>query len=272
VTVHDPTAAAAGRTGRAARHEPHRGAGLAVALLLVAACSGRAPSTAPSSSSSVPASSLGAASSAVTGTPSAPGLAIGTPLVVGQQPGIKAALADTVGGPVVSVYEAQVAVPGPLPLGSGQPVGLTCPPSPVGLVGASSVGWTTAGQSILALAGDASAAGPVGIGFSADCAHTTLLAPQTATSWSATAAPSFMGAGVWYLGMAPGDPSSAVAWSPASGQLAMKGGFESWTSDGGRTWTSGADRPGYPGGLGLVRRLLASRAGGAPRLAGSGVH
>jgi hypothetical protein len=79
-------------------------------------------------------------------------------------------------------------------------------------------------------------------------------------------------AGVWYLGMAPGDPGCAVAWSPASGQLAQKGGFESWTSDGGRTWTSGADRPGYPGGLGLVRRLLASRAGGAPRLAGSGVH
>ncbi len=184
----------------------------------------------------------------VAGTPSTPGLAIGTPLLVGQRPGIKAALAETASGPVVSVYEAQVAVPGPLPLGSGQPVGLTCPPSPVGRVGTASVGWTTAAQSILALAGDASAPGPVGIGFSADCAHTIVLAPQTATSWSASAAPSFIHAGVWYLGMAPGDPSSAVAWSPASGPLAQKGGFESWTGDGGRTWTSGQTDPAMPAG------------------------
>jgi hypothetical protein len=221
---------------------------VAIAAVLVAACGGRAPSTAPSASPSEPASPLAAASSAVMGTPGAPGLGIGTPLLVGQRPGIEAALADTASGPVVSVYEAQVARPGPLPLGSGQPVGLTCPPSPVGLVRAASVSWTTADQPILALAGDASAPGPVGIGFSADCAHMTVLAPQTATSWWATAAPSFMGAGVWYLGMAPGDPSSAVAWSPASGQLAMKGGFESWTGDGGRTWTSGMTDPAMPAG------------------------
>ena len=223
---------------------PARRPGLAVAVLLVAACGGRAPSTAPSSSS-VPASSLGSASVPAAG---APGLAIGTPLLVGQQSGIKAALADTASGPVVSVYEAQVAVPGPLPLGSGQAVGLTCPPSPIGLVGAASVGWTTAAQSILALAGDALAPGPVGIGFTRDCAHPTLLTPQTATSWTATVAPSLMGAGVWYLGMAPGDPSSAVAWSPASGPLAQKGGFESWTSDGGGTLTSGQTDPAMPAG------------------------
>ena len=270
MTTPVPGANVARRTARAARHAPHRRVVLAVVVLLVAACGGRAPSTAPSPSQPAPGSSIGGPSLPAAGAPSAPGLAIGTPLLVGQRTGVKAALADTAGGPVVSVYEAQGAVPGPLPLGSGQPVGLTCPASPVGLVGAASVGWTTAGQSILALAGDASAPGPVGIGFSADCAHTTVLAPQTATSWSASVAPSFMQAGVWYLGMAPGGPSTAVAWSPASGPLAMKGGFESWTSDGGRTWTSGQTDPAVPAGWDWTGafwqvapgRLVASRGPG----------
>ena len=196
----------------------------------------------------MPGSSLGAASVATTGTPGAPVLAIGVPLLVGQHTGIKAALADSASGPVVSVYEPQLAVPGPLPLGSGQPVGWNCPASPVGLVGASSVSWTTAGQSILALAGDASAPGPVGIGFTPDCARTTVLAPHSATSWAASVAPSILNAGVWFLGMKPGDPNTVVAWSPATGQLAMKGGFESWTGDGGRTWTSGETDPAIPAG------------------------
>jgi hypothetical protein len=195
----------------------------------------------------VPGSSVAGASAPVTGTPTSQGLAIGTPLLVGQQPGGKAALADTASGPVVSVYEAQVAAPGPLPLGSGQPVGWNCPPSPVGIVGTTAVTWVKASGSILALAGGASAAGPVGIGFAPDCSHMTVLAPATATSWTASAAPSSFEGGVWFFGMAPGDPQTVAAWSPATGQLAMKGGFLSWSSDGGHTWQSQTS-PAIPAG------------------------
>src|SRR5450759_4624719 len=100
-----------------------RATGLAVAALLVAACGGPAPSASPPPSSLVPGSSVGGASAPVTDIPTSQGLAIGTPLLVGQQTGVKAALADSASGQVVSVYQAQVAAPGPPPLGSGQPVG-----------------------------------------------------------------------------------------------------------------------------------------------------
>ena len=155
-----------------------------------------------------------------TGAPDSRGLAIGTPLIVGQQTGVKAALADSAGGPVVSVYQAQVAAPGPPPLGSGQPVGWNCPPSPVGIVGTSAVTWAGATRSILSIAGDPSAPGPVGIGFTPSCAGMTVLAPATATSWTVSDAPSLFAAGVWFFGMAPGDPQTVAAWSPATGQLA----------------------------------------------------
>ena len=197
----------------------------------------------------VPSSSVDGASAPLTGTPASQGLAIGTPLLVGQQPGGKAALADTASGPVVSIYQAQVAAPGPLPLGSGQPVGWNCPPSPIGIVGSTVVTWAAATRSILSLAGSASAAGPVGIGFAPDCSHMTVLAPATATSWTASDAPSSFAGGVWFFGMAPGDPQTVVAWSPATGQLAMKGGFLSWSSDGGHTWQSQTS-PAIPAGWG----------------------
>lgn len=127
-------------------HGSRRATGLAVAALLVAACGAPAPLASPSPSSLVPGSSVGGASAPVTGTPTSQGLAVGTPLLVGQQTGGKAALADTESGPVVSVYQAQVAAPGPLPLGSGQPVGWNCPPSPVGIVGTSAVTWAGASR------------------------------------------------------------------------------------------------------------------------------
>ena len=197
-----------------------------------------------------PAASLPASPTAPSASPSAvstTGLSIGTPVLVGEQTGIKAALADTASGPVVSVFPAQIAGPMPTRLSSPWQAGSTCPPSPVGIVGQQSVAWTTSDQSILLLAGDPSAVGPVGIGFTADCA-TTVLAPASATSWTASRAPSVLSNGVWFLAMRPGHPQTVVAWSPATGQLAQKGGFESWTTDGGRTWTSGQTDPGVPAG------------------------
>ena len=201
-----------------------------------------------------PAASPGVSMSAVPGTPgptaSAPGpqgLRFGVPLLVGQRTGVKAALADTASGPVVSIYPAQIDVPGTLPLASRPPVGRSCPASPVGIVGPASVTWSTAAGSILYLAGDASAPGPAGIGFTPDCGHMTVLAPATATSWTVSDAPSPLAVGVWFLGMKPGDPSMVVAWSPATGQAAMKGGFISWSSDGGHTWQSQTS-PSIPAG------------------------
>ena len=207
--------------------------GVAVATLLVASCGGTTP--------------LASTPGPPTGAADTRGLAIGTPLIVGQQTGVKAALAETASGPVVSVYQAQVAAQGPLPLGSGQPVGWNCPPSPVGIVGTTAVTWAAASRSILYLAGSASTAGPVGIGFTPDCARMTVLAPATATSWTAADAPSLFASGVWFFGMAPGDPRTVAAWSPATGQLAMKGGFLSWSSDGGHTWQSQTS-PAIPAG------------------------
>jgi hypothetical protein len=224
-----------------------RYAGLTVAALLIAACGAPAPSASPPPSPLLSGSSANGASAPVTGTPTSQGLTIGTPLLVGQQPGGKAALADTASGPVVSVYQGPIAVPGPLPLATGQPVGHSCPPSPVGIVEANAVTWVVASRSILSLAGSASAAGPVGIGFTPDCSRMTVLAPATATSWAASDAPSLFAGGEWFFGMAPGDPQTVAAWSPATGQLAMKGGFLSWSSDSGHTWQSQTS-PAIPAG------------------------
>jgi hypothetical protein len=116
-----------------------RNAGLAVAALLIAACGAPAPSASPPPSPLLPGSSASGASAPLTGTPTSQGVTIGAPLLVGQQPGGKAALADTASGPIVSVYQGPIAVPGPLPLASGQPVGQSCPPSPVGIVGSTAV-------------------------------------------------------------------------------------------------------------------------------------
>ena len=205
-----------------------------------------------------PAASLPASTAAPPASPSAvtsSGVTIGQPVLVGQQTGIKAALADTASGPMVSVFRPQVAGPMPTVLASPWPAGSTCPPSPVGIVGVSSVAWTASNQSILWLAGDPSAPGPVGIGFSRDCSQMTILAPASATAWTASRAPSVLSGGTWFLGMKPGDPQTAVAWSPATGQLAQKGGFLSWTTDGGRTWTSGQTDPAIPAGWDWAGRL-----------------
>ena len=223
-------------------------AGLAAAVVLALAAVGtgllamatqRQPAASPSTSSAAT-SSPPASPSAVTPA----GVSIGTPVLIGQQTGIKAALADTASGPVVSVFEAEQ----PGPLASPHPSASTCPPSPVGIVGASSVAWATSDQSILSLAGDASATGPVGVGFAPDCSQMTILAPTSATSWASSLAPAILAGGPWYLGMKPGHPQTVVAWSPATGQLAQKGGFLSWTTDGGRTWTSGLTDPAMPAG------------------------
>jgi hypothetical protein len=228
-------------------HGCRREIGLAVVALLVAACGGTTPSAPAPASSLAPGSQVGGASIPPTGAPNSRGLAIGAPLIVGQQIGVKAALADSDSGPIVSVYPAQVAGPGASPLGFGTPVGPSCPASPVGIVGTTAVRWVGASRSILYLAGDRSATGPVGIGFTPDCARMTVLAPATATSWTTSDAPSPFAGGVWFFGMQPGDPQTVAAWSPATGQLAMKGGFLSWSSDGGHTWQSQTS-PSIPAG------------------------
>ena len=232
-------------------------AGLTAAVVLAAAGTGLlALATQRQPAASLPVSSAAASASPASPSVAAPaGLSIGTPVLLGQQAGTKAALADTASGPLVSVLRAQVTGRMPTQLASPWPAGPTCPPSAVGIVGASSIAWTTSEQSILSLAGDASAPGPVGIGLSPDCSQTTVLTPASATSWTASRAPSVLSAGAWFLGMKPGDPQTVVAWSPATGQLAQKGGFLSWTTDSGRTWTSGQTDPAMPAGWDWAGRL-----------------
>jgi|BarGraNGADG00312_1021997.scaffolds.fasta_scaffold07780_2 hypothetical protein len=215
--------------------------------VLVAACSG------PKSSASAPASPFpsgspfGGASGSAVGAPGGQGLAIGTPVLLGQQTGVQAALADSDSGPIVSVSSAQVTALGPASLAAGTSAGSSCPASQIGVVGTLAVKWLGASRSILYLAGGASAAGPVGIGFTPDCARMTVLAPATATSWTTSDAPSPFAGGMRFFGMQPGDPQTVAAWSPATGQLAMKGGFLSWSSDGGHTWQSQTS-PAIPAG------------------------
>ncbi len=241
------------RRSRSGRRLP---AGLAAAVVLALAAVGAG--LLAMATQRQPGASLPASPAALPASPSsapAAGLAVGAPVLVGQQTGIKAALADTSSGPVVAVYPAHVAGPMPTRLASPWPAGATCPPSPVGVVGAAGVAWTMSDQSILLLAGDSSAPGPVGIGFTRDCASTTALAPASATAWTVSRAPSVVSGGVWFLAMKPGDPQTVVAWSPATGQRAQKGGFLSWTTDGGRTWTSGQTDPAIPAGWDWAGRL-----------------
>src|SRR5665811_1127391 len=117
--------------------------------VLVAACSG------PKSSASAPASPFpsgspfGGASGSAVGAPGGQGLAIGTPVLLGQQTGVQAALADSDSGPIVSVSSAQVTALGPASLAAGTSAGSSCPASQIGVVGTLAVKWLGASRSIL---------------------------------------------------------------------------------------------------------------------------
>ena len=213
---------------------------------LVLAALPQGPAAPPSVSPSGAPGSPPASSSA----PGLQGISIGSPVLLGQQPSVSAALTNTSKGPMVSVALED---------------GSSCPASPVGLVGTDTVKWIGSTQSILYMAGDASAPAPVRIGFTPDCAHMTV----TDTGGTTFAAPNGIEVGVWYLGMKPGDPTTVAAWAPASGQLAQKGGFLFWSNDGGSTWSSQAD-PAIPAGWDAAGtfwsvapgRLVASRGPG----------
>jgi hypothetical protein len=203
--------------------------------VLVAGCSAQTPSaTAPLPSAS--GSPLAGGSSSDSGTPGTQRLAIGAPVLLGEQPGVTAALATSTSGPIVGVSSEQVTLLGSPSPAAGKSAGGACPASQLGVVGTLAVKWLGSSGSLLYLAGDPSADGPVGIGLAPDCSHMTIRVPQTAASWTASDAPWPQVSGVWFFGMKPGETQTLAAWSPASGQLSEKGGFLSWSSDGGHTW------------------------------------
>jgi hypothetical protein len=174
---------------------------------------------------------------------------MGAPVLLGEQPGVTAALGTGTSGPIVSVSSEQVALLGSPSPAAGKSGAGACPASQMGVVGTLAVKWLGSRGPLLYLAGDPSANGPVGIGMAADCSHLTIQVPQTAASWTMSDAPGTLAAGVWFFGMKPGDPQTVAAWSPATApnQLSEKGGFLSWSGDGGRTWQSQTD-PSIPAG------------------------
>ena len=157
-------------------------------------------------------------------SPSSSPSLIGQATRIGEHVGTSASLAETAGGPLVSVS----------PVALGAAAGTTCPPSALGSVGAGSVDWTTAPGAILQMAGDPSAQGPLGLGVSSDCGHPTVAVPDGSGGFVIASAPNPLRPDAQFFARKPGDPSTVAAWVTDP----LKGGFISWSTDTGTSWQS----------------------------------
>jgi hypothetical protein len=159
-------------------------------------------------------------------SPSSSPSLIGPAIRIGEHVGSSASLAATSGGPLVSM---SVAI-----LGAG--AGTACEPSAIGSVGGSSVVWSAAPGAILELAGDPGAPAPIGLGVSAECDQPTVAVPDGSGGFVIASAPNPLRPDAAFFARKPGDPSTVAAWDadPING----KGGFVSWSTDGGISWHS----------------------------------
>jgi hypothetical protein len=87
---------------------------------------------------------------------------------------------------------------------------------------------------ILQLAGDASAQGPVGLGVTPDCGSSTVAVPDGSGGFVIAPAPDPLSPDASFFARKPGDPSTVAAWVADP----EKGGFISWSTDGGKSWKS----------------------------------
>ena len=165
---------------------------------------------------------------APTGMPTSPNPSLSSSLIgsatrIGQWAGKSASFATTTDGPVV-------VVPAGVP---GSAAGAPCSASTIGSIGATSIDWNLAPGAILELAGDRSAS-PVGLGVSSDCSQATVALPAGSGGFDIRPAPNLFPREAPFFARKPGDPSTLAAWVADP----LKGGFLSWSTDGGATWQS----------------------------------
>jgi hypothetical protein len=163
--------------------------------------------------------------------PSASESTFGAPVRIGEQTGTRSSLAITAGGPAVVVS----AGPGRA-VGLGNPTGGPCPASSIGSIGLGSIQWSAAPGAVLEIAGSSTAGGPLGLGLSGDCSQSVVAVPDGSGRFTIVNAPNPMRPDAEFLAVDPLDPTSAASWVSDANRL--KGGFISWTGDGGRTWQS----------------------------------
>ena len=175
-------------------------------------------------------------------SPSASPSTIGSPVRIGERAGTRSSLAATASGPVVVVYTGPSRA-----VGLGNPTSGPCPASSIGSIGPGSVAWSAAPGAILEIAGSSSAPGPLGLGLSGDCSQLVAAVPDGSGGFAIVSAPNPMRPDAEFLAVNPLDPLSAANW--VSDAARAKGGFVSWTDDGGRTWQSqtGARPVGWDG-------------------------
>lgn len=149
---------------------------------------------------------------------------IGLVTRIGEQAGKSASFAATTGGPLIVVPA----------FASGSAAGAPCPLSSIGSVGANSVDWSAAPGAILQLAGDPSAKGPIGLGVTPDCTGATIALPDGSGGFTIAPAPNPLSPDASFFARKPGDPSMVAAWVADP----EKGGFISWSTDGGTSWQS----------------------------------
>ena len=157
---------------------------------------------------------------------------IGSPIRIGERTGTRSSLAATARGPVVVVSAGPGRAVGP-----GNPTGGPCPVSAIGSIGSGSIDWSNAPGAILEIAGTPTSIGPLGLGLSADCSESVAAVPDGSGGVAVVSAANPMRPDAEFLAVDPLDPTSAASW--VSDINGVKGGFLSWTSDGGRTWQSG---------------------------------
>jgi hypothetical protein len=146
---------------------------------------------------------------------------IGSATRIGGWSGKSASFAATTGGPLVLIPA----------LASGSAAGAPCPLSTIGSIGANSIDWNLAPGAILELAGDPSAS-PVGLGVSSDCSQATVAIPTGTGGFDIRSAPNLFPRDAPFFARKPRDPSTLAAWVADP----LKGGFLSWSTDGGTTW------------------------------------
>jgi len=155
--------------------------------------------------------------------PSSSPALLGSAIRIGEHAGTRASFAATSGNPLVAVSSTGLDVA----------AGTTCQPSAIGAIGTTSIDWNLAPGTILELAGD-SATSPVGLGVSSDCSQATVALPTGSGGFDIRPAPGLFPRDTPFFARKPGDPSTLAAWVTDP----LKGGFLSWSTDGGSTWQS----------------------------------
>ena len=114
------------------------------------------------------------------------------------------------------------------------------------MLDASTVTWTPAGAEIVALAGDPAAAQPAAEVRSPDCSS-VVVTPLDAAPSVAFSPLSRVGSTASFFRWKPADPSTMAFWVADASK--GKGGFISWSTDGGATIQAAADAGRRPAGM-----------------------